>query len=228
MKEAKSQKKYSVVSIVLAVLLVLSIAGSGFLYSNSQNKISTLATGVDLVKQDTGRQLKAQNEFFEDYSIALNDLWRADLLLTLGLANELVASDYTLRPDYDYYGAQNLYDSSKSQLKESEGVYKKAQNKLMQIKDEAPSEFFREDINMRLKYVNLRVEVAEKAYVWVNLWSEYLSELNLGSALKADDLYRKANGIALSEFNDVLEQSTDASNAIDLHWDQDWYGEFQG
>ena len=166
-------------------------------------------------------------EFFRKYSIALNNIHVAFQYLDLAKATFDIVNDYVLSGEYYYDGATPLYDGAIEYVLDAKELTIKAKTGLQKILNDAPNQFFREDVENRIEQATILIGVSDIFHQQINYIINELYEINYGSEAKADEYLDKANDL-IPRYNSLLKDLSEVSNKIDLEWDQDWYDEFQG
>ncbi len=165
-------------------------------------------------------------DFFHEYTIALNDYHAGQSWLDMGNINLENEVWYSYQEDYYYEFAEDYLNEGKEQVNEAEEYFKSALKKFNEIKLSAPNEFYREEIDNRIKQTEISITLSENLYSLLDYQSIELYEVTYGSESKAEMYFDKYNNL-IPEFNKNLEQLSDISNKIDLAWGKDWYPEFQ-
>ena len=200
----KKERKRSII-VILSVLFVLSMGLNIYLYNLS---------------------LKEDVEFYNDYIIAVNDYHVADIWFAHAVGN-LDNGDLYTEGAYDYETAIDYYDEAKGQVTNSKELLIHAKSKLDAIKDNAPNEFYNEEINDRLEQINILIDLNSQYFLLSDYASEELYEINYGLEIEATRYFLLYNDL-IPELNENLQKLSDVSQKIDLRWDQDWYALFQG
>jgi hypothetical protein len=128
--------------------------------------------------------------------------------------------------EYYYEFAAPIADLGKEQATQSKDYLNRAKNKLENIKDKAPSEFYKEDVSNRIEQTNALIIYSNQLYLLLDYAKQQTYEINYGSKPKATEYWQKSNTI-IPEFNANLKKLSDIQNKIDIAWDQDWYPAFQ-
>jgi hypothetical protein len=212
--------------IFLIVLAILLIAVTYFATSSYLNNLyKKQISGITQQNQD--QQAKNIN-FFKEYSIALNDIASGSSDTDFANVNLDKLNDYA-SPNgtgYIYELAVPFADLGKDQATKSKDYLVKAKAKLEGIKNNAPNDFFKEDVSNRMEQTDLLIIYANQTYNLLDYEKQELYEINYGSQTKATEYWNKYNALII-EFNSNLKQLSDVQNKIDMKWDQDWYPTFQ-
>jgi hypothetical protein len=212
--------------IILAILL---IAGTYFVTS------FYLDNQVNLQKEQCNSQVNSINSkneqninFFREYSIALNNIHVGTSYTDIARVNLHKLNDYVSSNDtrYIYIFAEDIANLGKEQATESKDYLIKAKNKLETIKNNAPNNFFKEDVSNRIEQTDALITYADQTYNLLDYSIKQLYEINYGSKSTATEYWNKYNALIL-ELNSNLKKLSDIQNRIDLNWDQDWYPTFQ-
>lgn len=163
--------------------------------------------------------------FFEEYSVSLNNIHVASSIARLASINLNQLNDYT-QEDYYYIFAEEFVNVGKTYATDAKKHLQKTKIKLEKIQDSAPNDFFKEDVLNRIEQTNLLIIYASQVYTLLDYAQQQLYEINYGSEIKANEYWKKYNDL-IPEFNDNLKKLSDTQQRIDLYWDQDWYPIFQ-
>ncbi len=205
--EKKETKSPKLIISILAVLLVVSIASSIYLYASRPSP-------------------EDHTEFFNDYIIAVNDYHTASSFHDLAGANLDTVNWYTQTEDYYQDTAINYITTGKDQSGDCKELLLHAENKLNNLKDNAPNEFYNTEINNRIEQAKILSELCDQTLQLLEYTRLQLEEINYGSETEAIRYYN-LYGDLIPEFNENLKNLSDISQEIDLAWDQDWYVLFE-
>lgn len=175
---------------------------------------------------DVGNKTNQDLEFFNNYVIAVNDYHVADIWFALAIGSKESGETYT-DGAYTYDKAIGYFDESKEAVTKSKALLIHAKSKLDLIKDDAPNEFYTEEINDRLEQINILIDLDSQYFLLNDYLSKELEEINYGSDTEATRYYLLYNDL-IPEVNINLQKLSDVSQRIDLRWDQDWYALFEG
>jgi len=164
-----------------------------------------------------------QTEFFTEYTIATNYIDSVIQTHKIAEINFNFLLEYVDSEDSYYYEDASTYlDNTISELNKAQEELIISKKRLENIKSFAPNDFYKEEIELRIKQINLLYSMGEKRLKMIDLSNKELYEINFGSEIKAEEYYLEANKV-IEEFNKDLDTSIEINNEIDIHWGENFY-----
>ena len=198
---------------ILIILGVVLIIGVGISIQQNNNNINNNINSNNFNNID----------FFTSYTIATNYI---DLVIQ---KQKMIEINYKYYNKYIYQSEGYIYDiasiyldDSLSSLEGTKETLAKSKNKLLMIKNSSPDDFYDIEIKLRLKQIDLLMNISEKRIQMMNLSNEILYEVNNGSKKRVKELTIDLNDL-IEEFNLDIENSIEIENQIDIHWLEDFY-----
>ena len=242
----KRKNEFSTNQILTMVIIVLFAAIASFMVGTTQNneadltrQITVLQTSEAALEQDVvtqeqqlqnilaseqakETQLNENLEFFKEYASALVSLHVGLHLQSLADVNfDYFIDEYDIE-DYSYYDVEYLSKAAKEQALDSKEFFMKANKKFKELKEQAPNDFFKEELVNRIEQSRLWVILATLTFDYVYNYEQSVYEVNYGTRASSDVYYDKYI-LAIDEYNEWIYEVDDVEQEIDLAWDQDWY-----
>jgi vacuolar-type H+-ATPase subunit I/STV1 len=193
-------------------------------------KVSLLQTQRDTLKSQIANLTAEKDsnlDFLKDYSTSLINIHRAMSYIDLASANLASGNEYVATGEYYYNFAIPFYDVGKEQVLDAKELLNKAKIRLKSVESKSPNDFYKKDVENRIKQVDALLSVSDSLYDLLDYQGKQLYEVNYGSESKATDFLNRYNNL-IPKYNSQLEQLGKVHDSIDLEWDQDWYASFQG
>lgn len=218
---------------IIAITLLILISGCTQLQDSSQletskNQIKILEEQNQLLDEKQNKtqldfdEYKERNiQFITKYSIALINMHVAREDIGLAVLNLDLGRYYT-ETDYFYEVARTYYETGIQQNTKARGFLLRAKKELQDIQNNTPNNFFRKDVQNRIRHSNALLEYQGHLAKMLEYTNEELYQTNFGSEDKAAENLKKYNQ-EIVPYNAVLEKITEIETGIELEWSQEWY-----
>lgn len=240
-------KNNKTVYLVSAVIIIIAVAVTFFLTNqfhitkfkeydaNIQqqlNEESLKVTDLNSEKETLQNQINTLKEdnidFTKEYSIVLNNIHMAINYLTSSAGNLDYGNYYVQTGDYTYASAVIYHEIGGQQALNSKALLEQAEEKLKNIKDKSPNDFFERDVVNRLNQTKTLFDVANNLF-WLNYYAEKeLYEVNYGTIKSEATQWHNNYNDMIPYYNINTKKMNDIHNKIDLQWDRDWYPNYEG
>ena len=157
--------------------------------------------------------------FFQDYSIAMEDINLASSYYTTAANNLDIGNEYVQSGEYNYESALVYLDEGTAQLKTAETSLDEAKAKLSALDGKAPHAFFEVELDNRQDQADALILIVEDMNLLLSYSKQELYEINYGSKDKAD-AFRKLYNSVLPTLGSDLEKLAQLQADIDAHWSQ--------
>ncbi len=206
-------------------VLIITISALGCTNYNSQPKENF----TEICNNQLNSQKINVTNFFKDYSIALNNIYSGKIYIQLSDENLNNVQDAVSNTSTGYYysDAKEILEFGKEKALEAKDFFTRAKIKLQNIQDTAPNDLFETDVSNRIEQCNVLIAYSEHEFLFNDYEEKILYELNYGSEINQTNYENKYDAL-IPIFNSNLKNLSDIQNRIDLAWDQDWYGLYQG
>jgi hypothetical protein len=210
--------------IIIIALLAIAVYYAVVSFSLSQSYQAKLVALNQSCESKNNVTQDLNTDFFENYSIALSNIYAGQSYIQLAVVNLHKVNEYASpnATGYDYETAANITELGKQQAAKAGDYFIEAKNSLETIQDSVSNDFFSQDISNRVEQTNYLIIYAEHYYTLLDYTKKQLYEINYGSEAIAQEYFNKYNAL-IPEVNANLAKLDEVQNKIDAQWGQDWY-----
>ncbi len=214
----------------LLVILMFAVILSGCTQtqdtSQLDNQIQALETENIKLQETLNEQKDSTIDFFKEYSIALINIHIATESINIAERNLILGNDYVYSEEYYYEFATNYFDTGQEQIEQGKSMLSRAKRKLQKIQTSAPNQFFKIEIENRIKYIDILLEIGTDLSLLLKYSKNGTYEVNYGTQEKSDEIMQNYNEL-IPQYNSGLIQLGKISTQIEIEWDQEWYPDYQ-